>query len=141
MIVQALEKGRLDLMPLDIVAMLLSSQKAQSDVLWHIHGFTETGDTSYLIGALRCFCELRGWDMPTMILETAIHMAYGAEKYSPNNWKKGIPAERYVDSSTRHFLRWLRGDNDEAHDRAVCWNLICCAWTCKHKPELNDFKK
>lgn len=24
-------------------------------------------------------------------------------------------------------------------DRAFCWNVLCCIWTCMHHPELNDY--
>jgi len=36
-------------------------------------------------------------------------------------------------------LKFLRCDSDEMHDRAVVWNIVCCIWTCKHKPELNSY--
>ena len=55
--------------------------------------------------------------------------------------EKGIPLSRFVDSGVRHYLKWLRGDKDEPHDRAFCWNILCCIWTCIHKPELNDYGK
>lgn len=56
-----------------------------------------------------------------------------------NNWQKGIPVHCYIDSALRHFLKFVRGDRDEPHDRAFVWNLLCCAWTMKHIPELDDF--
>ena len=24
-------------------------------------------------------------------------------------------------------------DLDEPHDRAFCWNMLCCLWTIRHK--------
>lgn len=57
------------------------------------------------------------------------------------NWQKGLPVKCYVNSAIRHYLKWLRGDEDEPHDRAFVWNLIACLWTCKHKPELNDYRR
>ena len=38
-------------------------------------------------------------------------------------------------------IKYLRGDTDERHDRAFCWNLLCCAWTCINKPEIDDYRK
>ena len=38
-------------------------------------------------------------------------------------------------------LKCLRGDNDEPHNLAFIWNLMCCAWTVIHKPEMNDLPK
>jgi hypothetical protein len=74
-----------------------------------------------------------------MLLELSKHFAEGAEKYSEDNWMKGIPLKSYLNSAVRHYLKWLRGDKDEFHDRAFCWNIICACWTCIHKPELNDY--
>ena len=74
-----------------------------------------------------------------MLLEVSIHFEEGAKKYGENNWQKGIPVHCYIDSAVRHYLKYLRGDKDEPHDRAFCWNLMCAIWTCKHKPELNDY--
>lgn len=132
-------KGRCDLLPLDVAAMLFASNTSEANVIGYISGFTETGDISYLHGALRWFCEKRDWDTPTMLLEVAIHFEEGAKKYGERNWEKGIPVQRYIDSAVRHYLKWLRGDNDEPHDRAFCWNIMCAIWTCKHKPELNEY--
>lgn len=132
-------KGRCDLLPLDVVGLLLATHEQEHKVVDYIYGFTKSGDPSYLIGALSHFCALRGWDTPTMILEVAIHFENGAKKYGERNWEKGIPVQRYVDSGIRHYLKWLRGDNDENHSAAFCWNMTCAAWTCKHKPELNDY--
>ena len=74
----------------------------------------------------------------TMILELSKHFEDGCNKYGYRNWEKGIPAHCYIDSAVRHYLKLLRGDNDERHDRAFVWNLVCLLWTIKHKPELND---
>lgn len=76
-----------------------------------------------------------------MLLEAAKHFEAGAAKYGEWNWQKGIPTHCYIDSAVRHYLKFLRGDNDEPHDRAFVWNILCCIWTCKHKPELNDYPR
>ena len=62
------------------------------------------------------------------------------KKYGENNWQKGIPVHCYIDSAVRHYLKFLRGDQDEPHDRAFAWNIMCAIWTCEHKPELNEYK-
>jgi hypothetical protein len=72
------------------------------------------------------------------ILAYAIHMEAGCQKYGDRNWEAGIPINVYLDSAGRHFLKWLRKDTDEAHDRAVIWNLYCALWTIKHRPEMID---
>lgn len=116
-------KGRCDLMPLEVVGRWL-----QDDVLTSISGFQNYGDTTYLYGALNYFGVSRDWLHPTMLLEVAKHFEEGAKKYGENNWQKGIPVKYYIDSAVRHYLKWLRGDNDEPHDRAFVWNLMCCIW-------------
>lgn len=80
-------------------------------------------------------------DAFTMLLEVAKHFEEGCKKYGENNWQKGIPTHCYIDSAVRHYLKYLRGDKNEPHDRAFCWNILCAIWTCKHKPELNDYAK
>ncbi len=131
------DKGRCDLMPLDVIADGL-----KSDILGYIAEFVETGDRTRLYNALGAFANGRGFaDVSTQLLETAKHFEQGAKKYGEYNWQKGIPVKSYIDSAVRHYLKWVRGDMDEPHDRAFCWNILCCIWTCKHKPELNDYRK
>lgn len=139
-------KGRCDLLPLDVVGRLLRCPR--DVVLNHIETFTVCGDPSVLMQAVRAFISDRYYttsnrqgDIPTALLELAIHFEDGAVKYGDNNWRKGVPANVYIDSGIRHYLKWMRGDDDEPHDRAVLWNLICCIWTCEHLPELNVYLK
>lgn len=130
-------KGRCDLLPLDVVAIWIT----HSPVLARIRDFKTTGEHHNLIRALEAFCSDRSWDVPTMLLEVSKQFEDGAKKYGENNWQKGIPTKRYIDSAIRHYLKWCRGDEDEPHDRAFCWNVIACIWTCLHKPELHDYQR
>ena len=127
-------KGRCDLMPLGVVAECLDNS-----VLSDIAKFQQTGDVSYLYGALDIFDAFL--DDASMFLDVSKHFEEGAKKYGEHNWQKGIPTHCYIDSAVRHYLKFLRGDIDEPHDRAFVWNILCCIWTCKHKPELNDYRK
>lgn len=129
-------KGRCDLLPLDVIANLL-----QSNIICDIASFMQTHEVLYLYDALHKFAnEAYSGDEKTMILEVAIHFANGARKYGEYNWQKGIPIHCYIDSGVRHYLKWRRGDDDEPHDRAFVWNILCCIWTMKHIPEMNDLK-
>lgn len=67
------------------------------------------------------------------LIELSIHFEEGALKYGIDNWRKGIPENSYIDSAIWHYLKFKRGDNDERHDRACLWNLICLIWTVKNK--------
>lgn len=128
-------KGRCDLMPLDVVNMYMGMWDG-TEIFNAIYTFQQTGNPDDLFGALWHFNEL---DPITTVLEVAKHFEAGAKKYGEWNWQKGIPVKCYIDSAVRHYLKWLRGDKDEPHDRAFVWNILCCIWTCKHKPELNDY--
>lgn len=126
-------KGRCDLMPLDVVGDFLAAP-----VLMCIGRFQQTGDVCDLMDALSRF---DAYEPYTMMLEVAKHFEEGAKKYGEENWQLGINAKNYVDSAVRHYLKYLRGDEDESHSRAFVWNVLCCWWTCIHKPELNDYRK
>ena len=132
-------KGRCDLLPLDVVSQLLDVVK--HDVFMRIKQFQDSDDLIYLRLAIDDFNIQHGWNTHTMILEVAKHFEEGAKKYGENNWQKGIPVKCYIDSAIRHYLKWLRGDQDEPHDRAFCWNILCAIWTCVHMPELNEYGK
>lgn len=131
-------KGRCDLLPLDVVGDIIGNGE---NVFTRIHQFQTTNDLTYLKLALMHFQQDIVWNDCTMILEVAKHFEEGAKKYGENNWQKGIPVRCYIDSAVRHYLKWLRGDQDEPHNRAFCWNIMCAIWTCIHKPELNDYRK
>lgn len=124
-------KGRCDLMPLDIVSEFMT-MKPEKDYLSYIADFQETENYENLIGAAAGFADKYFADRETAVLEYAIQLENGAIKYGPRNWQKGIPLDRYVDSGIRHYMKHLRGDDDERHDRAALWNMLCGAWTKKH---------
>ena len=124
-------------MPLEVVAEYM-----EDPITLFIDQFQSDGLVGHLYGVLREAPAQVGYaDHATMFLEVAKHFEEGAKKYGENNWQKGIPVRCYIDSAVRHYLKWIRGDKDEPHDRAFCWNIICAIWTCKHKPELNDYKE
>lgn len=129
-------KGRCDLIPLDVAAMLLFDT---DEVLVQINDYVRTGDYNNLIKAIRTFISKR-WctDIPTALLEVAIHYEEGANKYDERNWEKGIPIHCYIDSGVRHYLKFLRGDNDEPHNRAFIFNMLGAVWTHVNHPKLRD---
>lgn len=121
-------KGRCDLMPLEVVVHMLQTRKNDGP-LDSVKEFMRNQDTFHLYMALELFAEKAyGDNTCTMFLEVAKHFEEGAKKYGENNWQKGIPVHCYIDSAVRHYLKWLRGDKDEPHDRAFVWNLMCCIW-------------
>jgi hypothetical protein len=137
------DKGACELLPMDTIADYLSLSTNGKEYIFvfdYLHEFKSTGNWMDLLIILGKFSEIRWGESKTMLLELSKHFRDGCEKYGPDNWRLGIPVQRYLDSAVRHFLKHWRGDTDEPHDRAFCWNLICAAWTCKHKPELNPYR-
>lgn len=132
-------KGRCDLLPLDTIVYILNPGAMETRrVLTSINEFLKTGDVERLRAAIYAFCDQNNWTPATMLLELSIHYEDGARKYADNNWKKGTPVHCFIDSGLRHYFKWLRGDEDEPHDRAFVWNLVCAIWTIENKPEFND---
>ena len=126
-------KGRCDLLPLDVVGKV-----CDSTILTCIDKYVHTGQKVFLVEAIKEFSTKRYGDLYTAMLEVSKHYEDGCAKYGERNWEKGIPLHCYIDSGARHYLKWLRGDNDEPHDRAFLWNLLGAIWTQNNKPELID---
>lgn len=61
---------------------------------------------------------------PQTLKRLAEHYERGAEKYGDNNYLKGIPISRYIDSLYRHINNYRVGDESEDHLIAAVWNLI-----------------
>ena len=126
-------KGRFDIAPLEVMSNLLENDP----IIYDIAMFMYEQDTSLLEAAL-CIFANKAYNgcIPTMLLEVAIHFEQGAKKYGEANYRLGIPVKCYIDSAVRHYLKWLRGDKDEPHDRAFVWNIMCCIWEVDfHKQE------
>ena len=138
-------KGRCDLMPLSVVRVLMCDL-----ILGELAIFQDSGDVNCLYRVLDLFSrnyddgktkssvrEMETQRRASMFLEVSKHYEDGARKYGENNWQKGIPTWCYIDSAIRHYLKWLRGDKDEPHDRAFVWNLMCCIWEVDYRPKEN----
>ena len=154
-------KGRCDLLPLDVISDLFVELKCEKyervniilnylnsaleiwkdeTVLWDSNRIDFV--VGYLYDALKEFFKQSDFaDIPTMVLELSVHFEQGAIKYTEDNWKRGIPVNCYIDSAIRHYLKWLRGDTDERHDRAFVWNIVCCIWEVEHNGKRNTDKK
>jgi hypothetical protein len=133
-------KGRCDLLPLGTVYSWLKYLNHLSEdlivVFNDINKYLEYGSIEHLCDALNNACIFD--DPYTMLLEVAKHFEEGCKKYGENNWRKGMPVKFFIDSAIRHYLKYLRGDKDEPHDRAFCWNILCAIWTHEHIPELRS---
>jgi hypothetical protein len=103
--------------------------------------------TNFSTGAVRD--AMKGKGMPSLLPIASLRAASkrfedGAEKYGRNNWEKGIPLSRYVDSLYRHLWQFMEGDTTEDHAGAIVWNAMCMVQTDhwiklgKLPKELND---
>lgn len=149
-------KGRCDLMPIGIIADTLDYFEANrvdlegrgmptdATILHDIDQFIQTTDTQYLFNAIidfTCISTLNSFSYSSFaseMLDLALHYEQGCLKYGERNWEKGIPLHCYIDSGVRHFLKYIRNDDDERHDRAFLWNMLGAIWTYKNKPNCID---
>lgn len=139
-------KGRCDLLPLDIISQVIDIPTdvfypPRDIVIADIWRFMQHGHVNYLITAAQDYAVYAFGNVYTAVLELSIHFEEGCNKYGEHNWQKGIPVKCYIDSAVRHYMKAERGDKDENHKRAVLWNLVCAAWTVRHKPELNEYRR
>lgn len=127
-------KGRMDLIDIGFAAKLLGNDP----VVNYVAAFVETKDEYYLEAATRSFIKNYYEGIPAALLDVSKQFEEGALKYDKNNWRRGISLHCYVDSALRHYMKFLRGDKDEPHDRATLWNLMCARWTLLHRPACDD---
>lgn len=131
-------KGRCDLLPLGVIAEYADYIGDEDEVFDYLSQYIYTGDKDYIYEAIASFQKFIGWNTPTMFLEVSKHYEDGANKYAERNWEKGMPLHCYIDSGVRHYLKFLRGDQDEPHHRAFVWNMLGALWTHEHRPEQID---
>lgn len=148
-------KGRMDLLPLYSISCWIDSIRylremdeiedgkleKYCEILDSISTFIVNRDIKYIHEAILIFSEGYYKTPYDAILELSKHYEEGAKKYDERNWEKGIPLHCYIDSGLRHLTKYLRGDNDEPHDRAFLWNMFGLLWTFNNKPELDDLPK
>lgn len=61
-----------------------------------------------------------------LVERLARHLTRGAERYGDRNWLRASSMEeaaRFRESAVRHFVQWLRGDDDEDHYAATVFNM------------------
>lgn len=83
-------------------------------------------------------------DYPSMHSMVKV-LEFGANKYSRNNWKKGLPYTQIIDSTLRHLYAFLSGEDLDPESKlshlghAQC-NLMFLEYMRREKPELDDRK-
>ena len=66
---------------------------------------------------------------PIALKRLAKHYENGAMKYGDNNWQKGIPIKRLLESAIRHLNEYLLGNREEDNIIAAAWNCFAIAHT------------
>lgn len=133
-------KGRCDLLPLHVISMWLGDPMfGMIEQYRNKSAFDPTPKSTRMVQILSKFtdehrntndtCKSKERYRYDLVLEVAKHFEEGAKKYGDRNWEKGIPCDRYIDSAVRHYCKWRAGWDDEPHDRAFIWNILCCEWT------------
>jgi len=119
-------KGRNDLMPLIELGAVLNDE-----IVLSVGEYNKNRKLSVLVNTLKIYIEkyMMYKTEYEMAIDLSKHFENGAKKYGERNWEKGIPKERYVDSAIRHYLKFRDGQEDENHEIAFVWNVICLMWT------------
>lgn len=79
-------------------------------------------------GAVRDIQEGKGrYDLLVFhaIEEVAKVFEAGCLKYGQDNFRRGIPLRRYLDSALRHLCKGAQGQRDEKHFAQAAWNILC----------------
>lgn len=72
---------------------------------------------------------------------------YGATKYAPRNWEKGLSYSETFDSLQRHLLRWYTGEDIDPetgrlHMAHATWNaLALLTFVVRGRTDLDDRPK
>jgi hypothetical protein len=70
-------------------------------------------------------------------------LEYGANKYAPNNWKKGMPVTQVSESLMRHLFAYLQGEDVDPesgcrHLSHVMCNVMFLEYIMREKPHHDD---
>lgn len=78
-----------------------------------------------------------------LMLGAARAFDFGAKKYSPHNWRKGIPASKLYDAMQRHLVAWNEGEDiaddsklDHLDHAAACLAMLMS--TVRGNREMDD---
>lgn len=66
--------------------------------------------------------------LPPELLESVAHvLEFGAKKYEPRNWEKGMRWSRVFGALMRHMWAWWRGQGvDPETGYSHLWHAGCC---------------
>ena len=73
-------------------------------------------------------------------------LEYGATKYAPRNWQKGLSITEICESLKRHLDAFMEGEDSDpestlSHIGHIQCNALFLSWMMEHKPDLDDRPK
>jgi hypothetical protein len=80
---------------------------------------------------------------PFAIEQLSKVLGFGAMKYAPENWRRGIAYSRLIAAALRHIFAFMRGENtDPESNLSHIAHAMCCMmfllWMVENKPTLDD---
>lgn len=85
------------------------------------------------------------WSLvPFRALEPMVDvLMFGAKKYAPNNWKKGLPYTEICESLLRHTYSFLNGQNRDKESRLlevghILCNALFLSYMALFRPDMDD---
>lgn len=77
------------------------------------------------------------------LVQIADVLGFGAKKYTPGNWAKGLEISRLIASLERHLGEFKEGRDQDPesglhHMAHVGANVLFILWMLKHHPELDN---
>jgi hypothetical protein len=118
-------KGRYDLLPVHALLAVRPVGGVLTDLFYFLEG---RRDQPYIQRVLAYALETLAAEEKSSygdLYRIARHFENGAVKYNDDNWRKGIPLRRYLDSAIRHWCKYFELLQDEDHLAAAAWNLLC----------------
>ena len=70
-------------------------------------------------------------------------LEYGAKKYAPHNWQRGLPINEICESLKRHLDSFMEGEDNDlestlSHIGHIQCNALFLSWMLKNRPDLDD---
>lgn len=70
-------------------------------------------------------------------------LEFGAEKYAPFNWMKGLSVSEICESLKRHLDKFMEGElldseSGLSHIGHIQCNALFLSWMMEHRPDMND---
>lgn len=83
---------------------------------------------------------------PVAIEKLAEVLTFGAQKYEPGNWMKGISYGRLIAAALRHIFSFMRGEDcdPESGLSHIAHAMCCCMfllWMSQNRTDLDDRTK